>query len=601
VGARLGALVAAAVLALWAAGGLDRLEADSVDARFAMRRAEPRGEVVVVAIDGPTFSDYEGRQWPYPRRWHAELLDRLTAAGARVVAYDVQFTEASRPAEDLALYDAATRAGNVVFATTEVDRGRSNVLGGEENLDRAGARSANAILPTGPGGVIRKVRRAEDGLVSFAWAAAGRRDGPAEAWIDFQGPPGTVRTVSFSDVREGRVDPAVFRGRTVVVGASAPTLHDLHSTPGSHGQLMAGPEVQANAISTALRGFPLRSAPGWLGVLAVLALAFAVPLAAARAGLVRCGALAVGLAAGWLGVAWAAFALDRIVPVAAPLVALALSTGAALGVRAALEGRGRRRMRASLERFAGAQVVGELLAREERHAVLGGVRQVSTVLFCDLRGFTAFAEALPAERVIDVLNRYLTEMSDAILDRSGTLVSYMGDGIMAVFGSPIERPDHAEAALAAAREMAGPRLARFNAWLAEQGFEASFALGIGLNSGPVMSGMVGSERRLEYAAVGDTTNVAARLQALSKGRPESVLLSDATRELLPADADGLVCLGHVELTGRRAGLVLWGVRAREGAVAASLAPAERSSPHAPAPQPAHRPAGRRPAPGHRPG
>jgi adenylate cyclase len=600
VGARLGAAVAAAVLALVALGGLDRLEADAVDARFALRGAEPRGDVVVVAVDAATFAEYERTQWPYPRRWHAEVIDRLAEAGAERIAYDVQFTEASRLADDLALFDAAGRAGGVVFATTEVaPGGRTNVLGGDDNLARADARAGNAILPAGPGGVIRRMRRSEDGLMSFAWVAAGVTAGPEDAWIDFQGPPGTVPTVSFADVREGRLDPEAVRGRVVVVGATAPTLHDLHSTPGSGGALMAGPEVQANAISTALRGFPLRSAPGWIGVLAVLGLSLAVPSAARRVAIRACGALALGLAAAWTGLAWGAFALGWVVPVAAPLTALALSTLAALAVRATLEGRARRRVRATLERFAGEQVVGELLDRGAGEAALGGVRQVSTVLFCDLRGFTAFAEEIPAERVIGVLNRYLTEMSDAILDRGGTLVSYMGDGIMAVFGSPIERPDHAEVALAAARDMAGPRLARFNAWLATEGLDVVFALGVGLNSGPVMSGMVGSERRLEYAAVGDTTNVAARLQALSKGRAESVLFSDATRELLPGDMAGLACLGHVELPGRRAGLVLWGVREPQDAVAASLAAEERSSPHAPT-LAAARPVDRRPASGQRP-
>ena len=124
-----------------------------------------------------------------------------------------------------------------------------------------------------------------------------------------------------------------------------------------------------------------------------------------------------------------------------------------------------------------------------------------------------------------MLNRYLTEMSDAILDHDGTLVAYMGDGIMAVFGAPIASDDHADKALGAAREML-ERLERFNAWMREEGLGDGFKMGIGLNSGDVMSGNVGSSRRLEYTAIGDTTNTAARLEGMTKGTPYQLFVAD---------------------------------------------------------------------------
>ena len=168
-------------------------------------------------------------------------------------------------------------------------------------------------------------------------------------------------------------------------------------------------------------------------------------------------------------------------------------------------------------RFVPETVVDQVLARTDGDLRLGGVSLEGTVMFTDLRGFTTFAEALPPARVIECLNRYLDEMSDAILAHGGTLVSYMGDGIMAVFGAPIEQADHADRALAAAREMLDERLPTFNAWLRENELSEGFQMGIGLNSGQVMSGNVGSERRLEYTAIGDTTNTAARLEGMTKG------------------------------------------------------------------------------------
>ena len=125
-------------------------------------------------------------------------------------------------------------------------------------------------------------------------------------------------------------------------------------------------------------------------------------------------------------------------------------------------------------------------------------------MFGDLRDFTAFAESVPADTVIDVLNRYVSDMSDAILDNGGTLVAYMGDGIMAVFGAPIEMAGHADCAVAAAREMLHSRLPDFNGWLKKNGLGDGFRMGVGLSSGPIVSGTVGSERRLEYTTVGDT-------------------------------------------------------------------------------------------------
>jgi adenylate cyclase len=156
-----------------------------------------------------------------------------------------------------------------------------------------------------------------------------------------------------------------------------------------------------------------------------------------------------------------------------------------------------------------------------------------------------------------VLNAYLESMSDAILDNGGTLVSYMGDGIMAVFGAPLDQPDHADRAVAAAREMAGGRLGRFNAWLAEEGHGTRFDMGIGINTGDVMSGNVGSQRRLEFTAIGDTTNTAARLETMTKGTPHQVFLSDSTRSALAAVPDDLASVGELEVRGRSGRLEVW--------------------------------------------
>ena len=217
----------------------------------------------------------------------------------------------------------------------------------------------------------------------------------------------------------------------------------------------------------------------------------------------------------------------------------------------------RERVRDIFSRFVPEHVVGEVLRRADDDLRLSGVTLDGTVMFGDLRDFTAFAERLPADIVIDVLNRYVSEMSDAILDNGGTLVTYMGDGIMAVFGAPIEMAGHADCALAAAREMLHSRLPAFNRWLREKDLGDGFGFGIGLSSGPIVSGTVGSERRLEYTTVGDTTNTAARLEAMTKNTPYSIFIADSTRRSLRRPAEDLVFVDELDVRGKRSKVRLW--------------------------------------------
>jgi HD-GYP domain-containing protein (c-di-GMP phosphodiesterase class II) len=303
--------------------------------RFQARGVQHVDKVTVVAIDDLTFSDLEV-QWPFKRSLHARAIDALRRAGAKQIVYDVQFTEPTTEREDMALFRSVRRAGDVVLATTETDgHGGTNVLGGDDNLRRAGAHAAAANLETDRGGVIHRFPYSSGGLRSLAVVTAGltgRRplatsafdqDG---AWIDYAGPRGTVPTVSFSDLVSGRADPKLFRGRIVVVGATAPTLQDVHATPTASDHLMSGPEIQANAISTALRGLPLRDAPGWTGVLALLLLGFAPALAYLRTRGLKAAAVGPIAALAFAAFAQAAFANGWVVEVTYPLLALVLGT-----------------------------------------------------------------------------------------------------------------------------------------------------------------------------------------------------------------------------------------------------------------------------------
>ncbi len=327
----------------------DGVEDQTVAMRFEARGAHTPTNVAVIAIDDVTFSDLE-RQWPFPRSLHARAIDALRKAGAGRIVYDVQFTEPTKEREDVALFKAIQRADDVVLATTETDgRGGTNVLGGDENVRAAGAHAAAANLETDRGGVIHRFPRTSGGLASVAVVATGHalpahRFGDEGAWIDYAGPRGTVPTYHFSDLIAGRVDPAKLRGRVVVVGATAPTLQDVHSTPTASDRLMSGPEIQANAISTALRGLPLREAPGWTGVLALLLLGTLPALAHLRLRGLKAAAVSPLVALAFAGVVQAAFAKGWIVTATYPLLALALGTLSTMTTAFVVERRERRRV-----------------------------------------------------------------------------------------------------------------------------------------------------------------------------------------------------------------------------------------------------------------
>ena len=572
----------------YATNALRSLELNSVDTRFSIRSdRDPRADLIVVGIDTKTFENLPGRpRWPFTHDYHAKMIDRLKREGAKVIGLDIQFSEPSNTdAQSLALLDSIDKANNVVESTTEIDRlGNGNAFTYyvppriansterraitdyiEKDLDVV---VANGLFPNDPGGVIRRMAYEEGTLKTFPVAvaekASGRPIAPDDlggdtAWIDYYGGPGTIRELSYSDVFEGKYKAGEFRDKIVIVGATAPVLQDVHGTSTSGDANMTGPEIQAHAVGAALAGFGLEESPTALDVVLIVLLGLLPPVVSLRLSGLR--ALVVALAAGavYAVAVQIAFNSGMVLSLVYPLAALGLGAVGALAVHYVTEAFERERTRDMFARFVPESVVGEALKQADGLR-LGGVGLDPTVMFSDLRGFTSFAESLEPDQVITILNRYLTAMvDDAISPHGGTLVDYMGDGIMAVFGAPIEMDDHADRALAAARDKLS-ELERFNDWLREEyGFEKAFRMGIGLNTGRVMSGNVGSERRLAYTAIGDTTNTAARLEAMTKGTPYMLFMSDATRAALSEEPADLVYVDEFEVRGREEKVKLWSV------------------------------------------
>jgi adenylate cyclase len=455
-------------------------------------------------------------------------------------------------------------------------------------MKQLGSRAGYTGIVDDPDGSSRRYLYGFNGLKSFALAVVERETGKpisrsifteddGSAWIDYYGGPGSIPEIPYWKVYRGEVEPGFFRGKTVVLGATDPVLKDVFHTSTSGDELMSGPELQAHAIGTVRRANGLREVSDGVNVALIVLLGLVAPLAALR---LRLWGLAVALGAAVLFLVGAQLAFNggKVLAFVYPLLALIVGSVGSLVVQYFTETRERQRTKLLFSRFVPENVVDQVLDQADDDLRLGGVQREGTVMFSDLRGFTSFAESLPVEQVIEVLNIYLGEMSAAILDNGGTLVAYMGDGIMAVFGAPIEQPDHAERALAAAREMLGPRLKTFNDYLRAEGMGEGFRMGIGLNSGHVMSGNVGSQRRLEYTAIGDTTNTAARLEGMTKGTPFQLYMSDATREFMRDEPDDLVYVGEFEVRGRTQKIKLWSIEDSDGSAPPPPVAATTASP-----------------------
>ena len=585
-------------VAAYATHLLRRTELQTIDKRYSIRgsRMAPTN-TVFVAISLEAEKELEEHHLdarsPLPRKYDAQVIDHLRQAGAKAIAMDMEFTHPTNEQEDDDLIEAVGRAHRkVVLATTNIgSSGETKIFGGAPKLLREiGARPADARLTLDPDGSVRRFERQYNQLESVPVVSAELMSGhlvPASTFgngslpIDYVGPPESFHSISYTKVLLGDFPHGMFEGKLAIVGASSPILQDLHTTPTSNGT-MPGPEIWANATTTLLEGVPLSDAPGWVNILSVLLLGAVVPLGSLRVRQWRSLLNAAALAIVFTIAVQVAFDNGWIAHVRLPARSRSplgtLGTLAVLYVGETIE---RARVHDLFSRFVPADVVEQVVASAGDNLRLGAVERDCTVLFSDLRGFTSFSEKLPATTVIEVVNTYLNEMTEAILGAGGTLIAYMGDGIMAVFGAPLEQADHADRALAAATEMIGARLERFNAWIAEQGHDHRFVMGVGINSGPVMAGNIGSEQRVEYTALGDTTNTASRLEGMTKGSGHMLFIADSTRERLHAPAQ--------RPRARR--------RARDPRAGSRPCPSGRSpSPSSP-PRPSHTSPPRTPPPG----
>ena len=542
----------------------------------------PPTDIVIVGIDQESFSMMK-RPWPWPRSIHGKLIRALGKAGAKGIVMDIIFSNPSNPREDRALAEAIREVRNVILAADiEIVRterfSQSMLITPIEDFVNAGARFGISSIPLDSDNVVRRI----------FW---GTPEGPslevsAAEMLGISTEKDVARMVHFAGSAQGfpyapyyqALDPerhlpeGFFKDKVVLVGKHSQAkkesfsdvtgkyrLHlqppspvrgvDMFATPSyiMDNRLSPGIEIHASTLQSLIRDdrlSPLRT-PGAVILLALLSIFLTLinrnwsPLKSVGVNFV------VGI--GYLFVSYLLFSRQGLfLPFAAPLSAVVVnfvSSGimSYVGVE-----RKRRYLKEAFSHYLSPQVAKKILQDPERLR-LGGQRVQATVLFSDLGGFTEMSERLEPEEVVSIMTRYMTEMTRIIFKYNGTLDKFIGDAIMAVWGAPAEDEDQAFHACMAALEMQR-RTKTLSDEIMTQGYRLSMRIGI--NTGIVMAGNMGSEERFDFTVIGDNVNIASRLEGMNKVYGTRIMISEATRAGLDGRASSRE-LGSVRVKGKK--------------------------------------------------
>ncbi len=591
-------------------------------------------QVVVVTVDQPDLDFFkdQGVTWPWPRQVYAPIIDFCRRAKARAVIFDILFTEASSygPQDDQRLAQAVAAAGNVVLPfflsrqekapnPTEADllAKAGLTITGPPPSDLPQYRSLLSPIPPLLAGAqaLGNVECRPDGdgiyrrlplvapfkdrwLPLLAFAAWLRLDAAAplsfapgalmvnkhrlplddqgQLLLKFRGPSRSHPRFSAANMIKSEYQishgltpvyaPEVLAGKWVIIGLTAPGLMDLKASPVA--AVYPGSEIHATLLDNLLQGDFLQTAPRWLwwawtvaltgGM--VLVVLFSPSLTGVLGGLVVFSLINLGLCifafmAGWY--------LDPVLPDESLSMGFALAAAYSY----ATEGRQKKAIRGMFGQYMSETVISHLLAHPEK-LKLGGERRRVTLFFSDLAGFTTLSERLEAETVVALLNDYLSRMTEIILDETGTVDKFEGDAIMAFWGAPLDQEDQAVRACRAALAQQAA-LTELNRAFAEQNLP-TLKVRIGLHTGDAIVGNLGSAKRFDYTVIGDTVNLASRLEGLNKFYGTTIMASEAT---VQECGDEMACreLDLVSVKGRETPVRVFEVMALKGELTAATA------------------------------
>jgi adenylate cyclase len=580
-----GLLLAALVLAIASSSLMLRFEALSHDARWRLIGERPLApRIVIVDVNDETLSLLG---WPIPRGFYAQLIEVARKHGARAVGFDVLFFEASTEENDALLAKAARDCACVIFPSqlSPIPAAEGGGMRVERPIDVLAAASAGVAhvqLDNSIDGVYRRAPLDLEGegvthpplavalaRVGGAPVAALRPDEDGLAWLSWRAArASTVRALTLlevlgaEDALTSGEEPDIdlderFRGALVLVGQSAKSVGDRGPLPMSADAPLL--LAHANLLDNLIEDRALEPPP--FGIVALFVLLFgavtgtAVTALRAVAGLAVAALAVVGL---WV-LATVAFAQDIWLPLAAPTLTAALTLVAAAMVNVWGRDADERKLRQAFERYVAPHILDKILQGAEGVDIRGH-RRTLTLLFSDIKGYTTLSNTLQPDQIVELLCTYLDTMVDILLKREGTVDKIMGDGIMAFFGDPLPQEDHALRCIQAALDMQRATTQLGEKWIA-RGL-SPLQVRIGIATGEVFVGSIGSRQHLEYTAIGRPVNLAARLEG--KAPPGGVLVSKETWELVKDEVEAREVRG-LDLKGYSAGYDAWLVTGLKGA------------------------------------
>jgi len=572
----------------------ERLDLQTRDLLFRLRGArQPSDEIVIVAIDDFSFNwtDY---QWPWPRDYLAQIVDQINAGGAHVVGLDIfLFDPAPDPAQDEALARALGESQNAVSNLHIFEPDEYQIV-----LQKPLKPYQEVLDGIGTAGIIRS----EDAIVRevqavqfyneqsyFNWAFETARlyldvepptnikanslrfngeQVPLSQWrmlINYSGLAGTYPTYSAANVADGVVteqDPDVFRDKIVLIGATTVALQDVHPTSFSSNQTTPGVEIVANAIDTIINGWYLRETLPWVALLIIALAAFVTALITRSQKPGRNMIQMVAAVLVYAVVIYFVFTSSgTYLPFSSPVLMLFLGVVLPTLEQAVSQELEKRRVRSMFSRFISPEMVNQLITTQDINSL--NKRANLTILFSDIRGFTTLSEKLSPEGVVALLNPYLEAMTKIIYKHGGTVDKFEGDAILAFYGEPDPYPDHAARGVRTAVEMRTTLERLRRQWVQEGRVEEGFDMGVGLNSGEVFVGLLGSEQRINYTVIGDNVNLSARIQDLTKTYQWPILVSEATYEQVKDEFEGEL-VDSVVVKGKTEAVNLYCIRGAKG-------------------------------------
>jgi len=546
------------------------LEYKAYDTFFRMRGERPiSDDIVIIAIDDATFSSLDMR-WPFPRDLYARMIRNLQRAGARQIVFDISFTEASDPIIDEELITAASEFGNVIFAGKMIHDIRSfyevtQLIKPIPQIREEGFNWGLVNISPDIDGFIRRYTLFEEygnelyfpiGIISLANLEEYRPDWPSfiridkdklllkehripridhnRALIQYYGPPKTFEHYSFSSVIDDStyflpgietidfeinefyhlLERDVFKDKIVLVGATVDELHDVFQSPFTSQRLMPGVEIHANFIEMVRQNDYLNEFSHFWTFFLILLISLVCYFIFTHLKPIFSLFITLLFSFAYLFLAFSYFVnnnlLFAIIPIPFIIILVYLSSLVFHYIKASKE---RKFIKKTFMHYMAPELVNQLL-KSPKTLKYGGDLQEITVLFSDIRSFTEYTEKHSPQATVGILQEYLTEMVDIIIQNRGIVDKFVGDEIMALYGTPVKLENSALAACKTAIEMR-IRLNELQKKWKNEGKDV-FDTGIGINTGPAVVGNLGSQQIFDYTAIGDTVNLGARLENINK-------------------------------------------------------------------------------------